>query len=198
MVESSRRNKVGYMTFHETMVYAFSEGPQCCRWFSKGSGYMVDIILGLSHYGVCVVYLVFVSVNMKQFADEHFSKFDLRIMIAIIGIFCIPLFLLRQLKYLVPGNILASFLILAGILAIFWYFFRGLPSISDRTVIVKPSEMYQIPYALGIVLFATSSVGVVSSSQISIFLSTLYIYSRCWPLNRKWDNLAIILAGLVY
>ncbi|XP_034482011.1 glutamate transporter polyphemus [Drosophila innubila] len=161
MVESSRRNNVGYMTYHETMVYAFSEGPKCCRWFSKGSGYMVDLILGFSHYGVCVVYLVFVSVNMKQFVDEHFSKIDLRIMIAIIGIFCIPLFLLRQLKYLVPGNILASVLILAGLLAIFWYFFRGLPSITERAVLVKPAELYQIPFALGIVLFATSSVGVM-------------------------------------
>lgn len=203
MVEASRRNKVGYMTYHETMVYAFSEGPKFCHWFSKGSGYMVDIILALSHYGVNVVYLVFVAVNLKQFIDEHFNKVDVRIMIAIIGIFLIPLFLLRQLKYLVPANILASFLILGGLLAIFWYFFRGLPEISKRDVVVGFSKMDRIPFALGIVLFATSSVGVVSSSLDQHFCSTLFystiFYSfRCWPSNRKWQNLAIILAGLVY
>jgi len=164
MVESSRRNKVGYMSFHETMVYAFSEGPKFLRWFSKGSGYMVDIILGLSHYGCNVVYIVFVAVNMKQFVDEHFSKIDLRLMIAIVGIFCIPLFLLRQLKFLVPGNILASILIFGGLLAIFWYFFRGLPSISNIKLV---GDLLDVPFALGIVLFAISSVGVVRFSMIS-------------------------------
>ncbi|KAL7733891.1 hypothetical protein ACLKA6_011601 [Drosophila palustris] len=175
MVEASRRNKVGYMTFHETMVYAFSEGPKCCHWFSKGSGYMVDIILALSHYGVNVVYLVFAAANLKQFIDEHFGKVDVRIMIAIIGICLIPLFLLRQLKYLVPGNILASFLILGGLLAIFWYFFRGLPAISERNVVVDPSEWSRIPFALGIVLFATSSVGVMLAIESKMAKPADYI-----------------------
>ncbi|KAM8709877.1 hypothetical protein ACLKA7_016650 [Drosophila subpalustris] len=175
MVEASRRNKVGYMTYHETMVYAFSEGPKYCHWFSKGSGYMVDIILALSHYGVNVVYLVFAAANLKQFIDEHFGKVDVRIMIAIIGICLIPLFLLRQLKYLVPGNILASFLILGGLLAIFWYFFRGLPAISDRNVVVDPSEWSRIPFALGIVLFATSSVGVMLAIESKMAKPADYI-----------------------
>jgi len=167
MVESSRRNKVGYMSIHETMAYAISEGPKCVRWFSKASGYMVDIILGLSHYGVSVVYIVFVAVNLNQFVDEHFRKIDVRIMIAIVGIFCIPLFLLRQLKYLVPGNILASILIFAGLLAIFWYFLRGLPSFLDMNVV---GNVQDVPFALGIVLFAISSVGVVRFSLIRKFL----------------------------
>ncbi|XP_062132870.1 glutamate transporter polyphemus isoform X1 [Drosophila sulfurigaster albostrigata] len=158
MVESCRRKKVPYMTFHETMEFAFEEGPKCCRWFSKAAGYSVDIILGLSHYGVNVVYIVFVAVNLKQFIEEYFAKIDLRILIAIVGICCIPLFLLRHLKYLVPSNILATCLILLGILAIFWYLFRGLPSISERNMF---PDLIKIPFALGIVLFSISSVGVM-------------------------------------
>ncbi|KAH8371239.1 hypothetical protein KR093_006715, partial [Drosophila rubida] len=158
MVESCRRKKVPYMTFHETMEFAFEEGPKCSRWFSKASGYFVDVILGFSHYGTNVVYIVFVAVNLQQFFDEADVDLDLRILIAFVGICCIPLFLLRHLKYLVPGNIIASVLIVAGLLALFWYLFRGLPPISDRDM---APDYAQIPFSLGIILFATSSVGVM-------------------------------------
>ncbi|KAH8398832.1 hypothetical protein KR222_008358 [Zaprionus bogoriensis] len=158
MVEASKRNKVGYMNFPETMEFAFAEGPACTRFFSKASGYLVDLILGLSHYGVNVVYIVFVAVNVKQFLEEYDVTLDLRIIIAIVGVCCLPLFMLRQLKYLVPGNVIATFLILGGLLSIFWYFLRGLDSIGKRNMF---GEIISIPFFMGIVMFATSSVGVM-------------------------------------
>lgn len=154
------------MTFPETMVYAFSEGPSWIRCFSKCSGYLVDIILCCSHYGVNVVYLVFVSVNLKQFLDYHDITLDLRVIIAFVGISLLPLFLLRELKYLVPGNLIATILDILGMLAILWYFFNGLGSIGDRALF--PASVSDIPFAMGLAMFAISSVGGVGSHMASI------------------------------
>lgn len=159
MVLSSSRNQVGYMTFPQTMIYAFEEGPHLVRCLSKASGHFVDIVLGLSHYGVCVVYLVFVAVNMKQFLDYYGLKWDLRLIIAVTGLCLWPFFMLRELKYLVPSNIVATFLYFIGVLSIVWYFFDGLGPISDRDLF--PPRAEDIPLMLGITLYGVSSVGGV-------------------------------------
>lgn len=164
MVESSRRNMVGYMTFPQTMKYALSVGPKSCQCTSKFAGHLVNGILMFSHYGVCVVYIVFVSVNVKQVVDYYLSELDIRLSCAIVGILSIPLFLLRQLKYLVPTNMIANVLMYTGFACILYYYFRGLPPI-DTMVIFN----HQLPLFLGILLFATSSVGVVSNCQIYIY-----------------------------
>lgn len=176
MVKASASNKVGYMTFPETMVYAFGEGPGWIRCFSKVSGYLVDIILCSSHYGVNVVYLVFVSVNLKQFLDHYHVMLDLRVIIALVGLSLLPLFLLRELKYLVPGNLIATVLEILGILAILWYFFHGLGSIGDRQLF--PSSISDIPFAMGLAMFAVSSVGGVGSRR-TLISSQLLIETPC-------------------
>ncbi|KAH8302450.1 hypothetical protein KR044_006864, partial [Drosophila immigrans] len=165
MVESSRRNKLPYMTYPQTIAFAIQQGPQCCHWFSKASSILVDVILGLSHYMINVVYIVFVALNLRQFVEEYWCAIDLRLLIAIVGVCCIPLFIIRHLKYLVPANIIATFLILGGLLAIFWYLFRGLPSISDRDLF---PNWIKIPFALGIIIFSSSSVGVASATMLAI------------------------------
>ncbi|XP_017864454.1 PREDICTED: proton-coupled amino acid transporter-like protein CG1139 [Drosophila arizonae] len=156
MVESSRRNMVGYMTFPETMSYAISVGPKCCHWASKCSGHLVNAILIFSHYGVCVVYIVFVSVNVKQVIDHNCKELDVRLYCFIVGMLSLPLFLLRHLKYLVPTNIIANILMYTGFGCIFYYFFTNLPPIKDVELF-----NYQLPLFFGILLFATSSVGVM-------------------------------------
>lgn len=159
MVLSAARNQVAYMTFPETMIYAFQEGPHLLRCLSKASGHFVDIVLGLSHYGVCVVYLVFVALNTKQLLDHHGVQRDVRIIIAVAGLCLWPFFMLRELKYLVPSNIVATFLYFIGIFSILWYFFDGLGPISDRDLF--PTKPQDIPVMMGVTLFAISSVGGV-------------------------------------
>ncbi|XP_030571551.1 glutamate transporter polyphemus-like isoform X3 [Drosophila novamexicana] len=134
MVESSRRNSVGYMTFPETVEYSFSVGPKCCRYISKVVGFFIDGILALSHYGVCVVYIVFVALNIKQLLDQVWPN----------------------LKYLVPTNILANILLYVGFACILYYFCIGLPPLGERELF-----KYDLALFFGIVLFAVSSVGVM-------------------------------------
>ncbi|XP_068142401.1 glutamate transporter polyphemus [Drosophila tropicalis] len=159
MVESSRRQEMPYCSFPESMAYAFSVGPSWCRYCSKASGYLVDGVLGIAHYGVTVVYIVFVAENCRQLlAAIHDQNVDLRIFVAVVGFLVLPLFLVRHLKYLVPFNICANILMYVGFIIIIVYLFRGLPALGDRCMFGDPIKL---PIYFGIVLFAVTSVGVM-------------------------------------
>ncbi|XP_033252274.1 glutamate transporter polyphemus-like [Drosophila miranda] len=137
MVESARRQKQGYCNFSDTMVFSFGEGPKWCKYCAKAAGFLVDVVLSISHYGVCVVYLVFVAVNLKQLAEHFKFDVDLRIYIAIVGLCTIPLFLVRLLKYLVPFNMVANIVMyLCG---------SGKSCQPSRPVLCPPTNPYRNP-----------------------------------------------------
>ncbi|XP_064545778.1 glutamate transporter polyphemus-like [Drosophila montana] len=173
MIESSRRNQVGYMNFPETMVFSFSVGPKCCQSISKGVSPLVDIILCIAHYGVNVVYHVFVSIHFKELSDIYITTCDLRVVCAIVGLLFLPLFLVRQLKYLVPFSIIANILIYLSLCTICYYMFRGLPNLSDNRML--PLSVLDIPIFVGIVMFATSSVGVMLAVEAKMAKPALYL-----------------------
>lgn len=187
MVMASARNRVGYMTFPETMQYAFEVGPPSVRCFATCSGHFVDFILCSSHYGINVVYLVFAAVNLQQFLDHYGTSLDVRVIIAFAGIVMLPIFQLRELKYLVPINAFATILDLWGLVAIVWYFFHGLGSLSDREKF--PTEINNIPLMMGIVMFSVSSVGGVGSRFVLIsscpLINISYITCSNLQSNRK-------------
>ncbi|XP_037720321.1 glutamate transporter polyphemus isoform X2 [Drosophila subpulchrella] len=159
MVECSRRMQIGYATYPEAMAYSFGQGPKCFRYCSRAGGYICDGVLGASQFGVCVVYILFVAVNVKQVFDFHVAVADLRIYIAVVGLLLIGPFLVRQLKYLVPFNIVATILIYLGFLMMMYYLFVGLPPISERNIVFGPIEL--LPLFFGIALFSITSVGVM-------------------------------------
>ncbi|XP_064545666.1 glutamate transporter polyphemus-like isoform X1 [Drosophila montana] len=178
MVESSRRNSVGYMTFPETVEYSFSVGPKCCRCISKVVGFFIDGILAFSHYGVCVVYIVFVALNIKQLLDSVWPNVGVWVYCAAVGLLLIPLFLLRQLKYLVPTNMLATILLYVGFACILYYFCIGLPSLGERDLF-----KYDLALFFGIVLFAVSSVGVMLAIEQKMAKPAQYL-GWCGVLSR--------------
>ncbi|XP_032291117.1 glutamate transporter polyphemus isoform X4 [Drosophila virilis] len=173
MVESSRRNKVGYMNFPDTMVFSFSVGPKCCRYISEGVGCLVDIILCIAHYGYNVVYHVFVAIHFKELSDIYITSSDLRVVCAIVGLLCLPLFLVRQLKYLVPFSIIANVLIYLSLCAICYYMIKGLPSLGEKRML--PLNALDVPIFVGIVMFATSSVGVMLAVEAKMAKPALYL-----------------------
>ncbi|XP_070071696.1 glutamate transporter polyphemus-like isoform X2 [Drosophila takahashii] len=157
MVEASRREKVGYTNFPDSMAYCFSQGPKCFRYIAKAAGYVADIVLCIAHYGICVVYIVFVASNVRNALDRYFHIGDIRYYIAIIGILSIPTFCIIHLKYLVPLNFIANLLIYVGFGMIFYYIFQNLPPFTDRSFVGDPLKL---PQFFGIALFSISSVGV--------------------------------------
>ncbi|BFF99061.1 glutamate transporter polyphemus [Drosophila madeirensis] len=172
MVESARRQQQGYCNFPDTMEYAFNQGPKWCRYCAKASGYLVDGVLAFSHYGVCVVYIVFVSVNIKQLSDYYIKLIDLWIFIVFVGVLSIPLFLIRHLKYLVPFNLAANIVMYLGFVLIFYYLFQNLPHISERDAFREPSKL---PLFFGIALFSVSSVGVMLAIESKMAHPEKYI-----------------------
>ncbi|XP_016988957.1 glutamate transporter polyphemus [Drosophila rhopaloa] len=173
MVECSRRMQVGYATYPESMVYSFSQGPKCFRYCAKAGGWIVDIVLCFSHYGVCVVYIVFVSVNYKQIFDFYLGVVDLRAFIAVVGLLMIAPFMIRQLKYLVPFNIVANILIYVGFIMMMYYLFTDLPPISDRAIFFGAVE--KLPLFFGIALFSITSVGVMMAIEAQMAKPEHYI-----------------------
>ncbi|EDW78862.2 uncharacterized protein Dwil_GK12489 [Drosophila willistoni] len=162
-----------YCSFPESMSYAFSVGPSWCRYCSKASAYVVDGVLGLAHYGVTVVYIVFVAENCRQLLVAiHNQNVDLRIFIAVVGFLVLPLFLVRHLKYLVPFNICANILMYMGFIIIIVYLFRGLPAFGDRHMFGDPIKL---PLFFGIVLFAVTSVGVMLAIEAKMKTPQKYL-----------------------
>ncbi|XP_017133590.1 glutamate transporter polyphemus [Drosophila elegans] len=190
MVECSRRMEVGYATFPEAMVYSFGQGPKCFRYCAKAGGWIVDIVLCVSHYGVCVVYSVFVAVNYKQLFDYYVGVWDLRAFVAVIGLLLMAPFMIRQLKYLIPFNILANILIYVGFLMMMYYLFVDLPPITERAIFFGAVE--KLPLFFGIALFSITSVGVMLAIEAQMAKPQHYI---------GWFgvlNLAIILVLVSY
>ncbi|KAH8378791.1 hypothetical protein KR009_001362, partial [Drosophila setifemur] len=173
MVESARRQQMGYCTFPCAMEYSFQQGPKVFRKISKAGGYIVDGTLCLSHYGVCVVYLVFAAVNVQQIFAQHVGDYDVRIFVAIVGLCCIPLFLIRSLKWLVPFNFAANLFVYLGFACIFYYLFTGLPPITDRGVIY--GDIALLPLFFGIILFSLTSVGVMLAIEAKMLHPEKYL-----------------------
>ncbi|XP_017020751.1 glutamate transporter polyphemus-like [Drosophila kikkawai] len=173
MVECSRRLQIGYSTFPEAMIYSFAQGPGCFRYCAKAGGYLVDGVLAFSHYGVCVVYIVFVASSFKQICDFYWVVWDVRIFIAVVGLLLIPIFLIRSLKWLVPFNLAAMVFIYSGFLVMFYYLFSGLPSLSERDIVFGKVE--NIGLFFGIALFAVSSVGVMIAIEAKMAKPETYL-----------------------
>ncbi|KAH8268794.1 hypothetical protein KR018_007172, partial [Drosophila ironensis] len=159
MVECARRTQQGYCTYPDAMKYSFAQGPPCFKSIAAAGGIIVNVVLCCSHYGTCVVYLVFVAESLKQLVDFHITEIDVRICVVIVGICSIPVFMIRSLKWLVPFNLTASVLIYIGFLCILYYLFTDLPPLSERAIVFGKVEL--LPLFFGIALFAVTSVGVM-------------------------------------
>ncbi|XP_017058866.1 glutamate transporter polyphemus-like isoform X2 [Drosophila ficusphila] len=158
MVECSRRTRVGYTNLPDSMVYAFSQGPKCFKYISKGAGLLGDVVLCLSAYLVCVVYLVFASSSTKVLVELYFPAIDIRFYIFIIGLVAIPPFCIMYLKYLIPFNFVANILIYSAFAMMSGYIFHDLPPFRDRNSF---GDIAEIPKFLVRVIFSVTSVGVM-------------------------------------
>lgn len=58
--------KRGYVKFPKGMKVAIQSGPECMRWSGVLFYQLVDIFLIMWQIGVCAIYFVFVSENVKQ------------------------------------------------------------------------------------------------------------------------------------
>ncbi|EDV40657.2 uncharacterized protein Dana_GF23814 [Drosophila ananassae] len=158
MVECARRQNVAYVNYPDSVVFCFSQGPECMKHWPVIIARVVDFFISFSHYGVCVIYIVFVSLNIKHIMDQYVKAMDERYYIAGIGLILIPLFMIRHLRYLVCLSLLGNALTYFGSFLILGYLIKDLPELSDRKLFGEP---VQFPLYLDIILFTMASVGVM-------------------------------------
>ncbi|KAH8314649.1 hypothetical protein KR074_006494, partial [Drosophila pseudoananassae] len=173
MIESARRQQMGYSTFPETMKFALTQGPRCCQYLAQVGAIVCDVVLIFSHYGVCVVYLVFVSLNLQQILKFRFGEVNVRYYVSIVGILVAPPFMITRLKWLVPFNLIASILEYVAFACMIYYIFQDLPPITDRAVFFGKVE--HMDSFFGTILFSITSVGVMLAIEAKMKHPEQYI-----------------------
>ncbi|XP_064545817.1 glutamate transporter polyphemus-like isoform X2 [Drosophila montana] len=140
-----------------------------------GGVVMTTLCTALIIYGMQLLIKCMIESSRRnqELSDIYITTCDLRVVCAIVGLLFLPLFLVRQLKYLVPFSIIANILIYLSLCTICYYMFRGLPNLSDNRML--PLSVLDIPIFVGIVMFATSSVGVMLAVEAKMAKPALYL-----------------------
>ncbi|KAH8309647.1 hypothetical protein KR059_012663, partial [Drosophila kikkawai] len=156
MTECCRRRQVPQVSMPEAVRIAYEEGPRWVQCLGPAAGIMTSCVLVIGQFLLCSVYLVFVAKNYKEIGDYHIGKVNEGYYVLGLCLLLLPLFLIRQLKYLVPLNILSNILLYAGFILIMYYLFSGLPSIKERELVKPPIEWIEF---FGIAAFSLTAVG---------------------------------------
>ncbi|TMW51461.1 hypothetical protein DOY81_003432, partial [Sarcophaga bullata] len=167
-----KRKRVPYLTFSEAMKYGFQEGPPFLKCITPFAIPFVDGFLAFYHFGICCVYVVFISESIKQIVDEYLVVLDIRIHMCFV---LVPLFLLysiRSLRYLAIFSSIANVLLFAGFGVILYYIFDSLPSISERKAF---EDIAKLPIFFGTVLFALEAVGVILAIEENMATPKAYL-----------------------
>uniref|UniRef100_A0A1A9UXS0 Amino acid transporter transmembrane domain-containing protein n=1 Tax=Glossina austeni TaxID=7395 RepID=A0A1A9UXS0_GLOAU len=103
--------------------------------------------MGLYHFGVCCVYILFIADNLKQLGDAYYQQWSYDLYVISLTGPLVSLFMIRSLKSLVPFSMLANVMVITD-----------LPPLSDRKMF---NNIRKYPLFFGTVLFSMESVGVI-------------------------------------
>ncbi|KAK4872814.1 hypothetical protein RN001_014843 [Aquatica leii] len=154
-----KRMQVPLLTYSDSIKAALRSGPSALHKFADLSSYVVDVFLIIYQTGMCCVYLIFVSVNVKQLLDEFLPEpmalelYTLILLTPFVLILSVP-----NLKWLAPFSFVSNLLTLGSFGIILYYIFSELPSIKNRQLV---GTLYELPLFFGTTLFALEAVGVV-------------------------------------
>ncbi|XP_023161557.2 glutamate transporter polyphemus isoform X2 [Drosophila hydei] len=156
MTECCRRIHVPQVSMPQAVQIAYKLGPACLHCFARTAGISTTCVLVFGQFGLCCVYIVFVSKNLKEIGDFYFKEYHERYYVLCVCVLQLPFFLIRKLKFLVPLNLLSNILLYVGFLCIMYYLFQGLPSLQDREMFKPPLDYMMF---FGIAAFSLTAVG---------------------------------------
>lgn len=114
------RLKIPSMSFPDVSYHALSTGPVFWRKYAIVLRQTINIFMCITQLGGCSVYIIFVSINLKEVIDHYyFVTLDTRIYLFLLFIPMILLNFLKNLKFLAPISLFASILTATGILQSF-------------------------------------------------------------------------------
>ncbi|XP_017494723.1 PREDICTED: proton-coupled amino acid transporter-like protein CG1139 [Rhagoletis zephyria] len=203
--ELCKRKRVPQLNYPDAMALALEAGPKYLRFLSFTARSTIDFILAFYHFGVCSAYVVFIADNLRELTDYYGYTFDVRFYIFALAAPLVSIYLIRDLRSLVPLNALADAMIcisikwfcifyLVGLCIVFYYVLRDLPPLSDRRAV---GDIKAYPLFFGTVLFAIESVGVIISIEAKMKLPKDFL-GLCGLLNWGLGTslLLYILIGL--
>ncbi|CAD7002542.1 unnamed protein product [Ceratitis capitata] len=111
MYELCKRQRVPQLNYPDSMALALEGGPKYLRFLSGSARSTIDFILAFYHFGVCCAYVIFIADNLKELIDFYGYEIDNRFYIFALTVPLSSIYLVRDLKNLVPFNALADALI---------------------------------------------------------------------------------------
>ncbi|XP_026742242.1 proton-coupled amino acid transporter-like protein CG1139 isoform X2 [Trichoplusia ni] len=161
-----KKMKRGYVKFPKGMKVAIQSGPECMRWSGVLFYQLVDIFLIMWQIGVCAIYFVFVSENVKQVLDFYGIEYSVRFLICC----CFPILLVlswvKDLKFLSPISSFSNVLIGLGLILVFFYLIQEELIVDDEKY--RSQGIEEFPVFVGITLFALEAVGVVLALEYNM------------------------------
>ncbi|KAI5700517.1 hypothetical protein M8J76_004582 [Diaphorina citri] len=148
--------------YSEAMQIAVTNGPDCLKWLSRPSPYLVDFFVSAYQLGICCAYIGFIAGTARQIADFHWNlDWDIRIWMLIVGLIICPLNQIRNLHYLSPLSAIGDFLLMGGMAIIYYFIFQhGVPSFEGKKWL---SDTPFTGFALffGTLMYAVQTIGVI-------------------------------------
>ncbi|XP_026742132.1 proton-coupled amino acid transporter-like protein CG1139 [Trichoplusia ni] len=161
-----KKLKKGYVKFPRGMMESVKMGPKWIRWSGPLFYQLVDIFLIVWQIGVCAIYFVFVSENVKQVLDFYGIEYSLRMIIVFVFPPLLLLSMIKDLKLLSPVSSTANITTLLGIILVFFYLIQDDVEIDARKF--SPKGVFEVPVFIGITLFALEAVGVVLALEYNM------------------------------
>nr|CAD7260019.1 unnamed protein product [Timema shepardi] len=157
-----KKKKVPLLTFEDTVVAAFGEGPLP---FKKCAPYMrsaVRVTICVYMTGVLVVYTVFIGANLKAVCSEYVEEIDERLYMLMALPVIILINCVRDLKFLVPFSVVANTLAIVSLGIVLYYVFVDLDTL-DR--IDPVGELANMPLFFATAVFALEPVTYLLTFQ---------------------------------
>uniref|UniRef100_A0A2A4J1N1 Amino acid transporter transmembrane domain-containing protein n=1 Tax=Heliothis virescens TaxID=7102 RepID=A0A2A4J1N1_HELVI len=159
--------RVGYMSYPKSMRLAVLSGPPCMRWTANIFANAVDAVLIFWQIGVCAIFLVFTSENLKQTVIwAGGPELSLRILICCLFPILVIVGMVKDLKLLAPLSTFANGCTVIGLVLVFFYLVED--DVNPDESHFKLKSLIDIPIFIGTVLYALEAVGVILALEYNM------------------------------
>ncbi|XP_046684040.1 proton-coupled amino acid transporter-like protein CG1139 isoform X2 [Homalodisca vitripennis] len=158
------RNKLNYYPgFDDTVELCFDAGPPLFRTYAKHGRSAVNVFLVTAQLGFCCVYMVFVTSTTHQILKYFGFEIEIHLNMVFTLAFVMGFILIRNLKYLAPVSLFATFTMIVGVVLTLYISSKDLPPISSRHAF--PTSLHQLPLFFGTIIYAYEGISLVLPLQ---------------------------------
>ncbi|ESO89511.1 hypothetical protein LOTGIDRAFT_218879 [Lottia gigantea] len=147
------------MDYADVMETSVKTGHIRLRKFAKFSRYLVFVLLIVTQFGFCSVYIVFIATSVKQIVNNYYKDDpDLRVYEIIVAALLVPYVFVRNFRALAPFSTFANLLTAVGLFIIFYGVLQGLPNADTRPAV---GTIADLPLYFGTALYAYEGISLV-------------------------------------